>query len=217
MMSTLEGRLALILIDVQNSFVAGYWRSFLTDSEILPIKKTFEKCGKVLQNLPSDTPVLMTQCPFINGKDREFDPSVKDIVEERKYPVIYKYDTNIMDAEGIDQWMKSILDKQVQSLLIGGCTITSCVRVSSINLKRHFLSYPIEIVVDLSLCGARQSNYEKRCRFCMSQYMAHRDVLCGKCDQAGVELLSPVDKAVESMRASGVKVIESYDWENVEH
>lgn len=215
-MNTIKGRLALILIDIQNSFISGHWRSCLSDSEIIPIKNAFEKCGKVLQNLPADTPVLMTQCPFLDLEDRDFDPSVKSIVKERKYPVIYKYDTNIMDADGIDQWMKSILDKQIQTVLIGGCTTTSCVRVSSMNLKRHYLSYPVDFMVDLSLCGARQSNYVKRCRFCMSQYMAHRDVLCGKCDQAGEELLSPVDKTVESMRAIGVKVTESYEWENLQ-
>ena len=46
-------------------------------------------------------------------------------------------------------------------LVIGGCTITSCIRVSSTSIAYKFSSYGLDVVVDLSLCGARSDNYEK--------------------------------------------------------
>ncbi|XP_033745931.1 uncharacterized protein LOC117331355 [Pecten maximus] len=203
------GKLAVILIDVQHAFVLGSWSE---GRAINHIEESFEKCKKLVQSLSPAIPVLLTQCPFINPKDRAFHSSVKELFEERNYPVVNKYNTNILEADGAEFWVRSMLERQVDTIVIGGCTTTSCVRVSSMALCQNFKHDPVQFIVDLSLCGARDSNYIKRCKACMQLYMNTGETRnCDLCVSSS-GLTSPVDLAVECMSNAGVIVKEQFDW-----
>ncbi|XP_060078217.1 uncharacterized protein LOC132557713 [Ylistrum balloti] len=203
-------KLAVILIDVQQAFVSGSWSMGMA---VERIRESFGKCEKLIQSLSPTIPVLLTQCPFINPKDRAFHTSVKKIFKERNYPVVYKYGTNIMEADGAENWVESMLERQVDAVVLGGCTTTSCVRVSSSALVRNFKHAPVQFIVDLSLCGARDSNYIKRCKACMQIYMQTGETRnCELCVNSTEGLTSPVDMAVEYMLNAGVIVKEHFDW-----
>ena len=62
-------------------------------------------------------------------------------------------------------WLRSQVQLGVGVLVIGGCTTTSCVRVSSqqivAQLSKQELAGQVRVVVDLRLCGARCDNFEQ--------------------------------------------------------
>ena len=94
-------------------------------------------------------------------------------------------------------------------LVIGGCTTTSCVRVSSTRiagqLEEQGLS--MKVVVDLNLCGARKENFA---------LTAHYDpVLVGIYGREFCAGKSAVDLAIIQMKRAGVEVLEAsagWDW-----
>ena len=92
----------------------------------------------------------------------------------------------------------------VNFLIIGGCTTTSCVRVSSTEIASQLaeqgLAGKIRVVVDLNLCGARSENFEKT---------ADRDpVLVRIYGREFCQGKSAVDLAIVQMSRAGVEVIE---------
>ncbi|XP_069101270.1 uncharacterized protein [Argopecten irradians] len=203
------GKLAVILIDLQHSFVLGSWcRGVAVEN----IQKSFEECEKLVKSFLPNIPVLLTQCPFLNPQDRAFYSSVKGLFEERNYPVVYKYGTNIMEAEGAESWVRSMIERQVDTIVIGGCTTTSCVRVSSVALRRHFKHAPVQFIVDLTMCGARDDNYVKRCDACMEFYMFSGGTRNCELCVSSEDLTSPVELAKEYMSNAGVIVKEQFDW-----
>ena len=99
----------------------------------------------------------------------------------------------------------------INVLVIGGCTTTSCVRVSSTEIASQLKGEGlagIRVVVDLNLCGARSENYEKT---------ADRDpVLVRIYGREFCQGKSAVDLAIVQMQRAGVEVIErdagGWDW-----
>merc|ERR1712056_146208 len=101
------------------------------------------------------------------------------------------------------KWLRREAQQGLDVLVVGGCTTTSCVRVSSQEivrlLQRERLDQQVHVVVDLNLCGARRDNYEKNAE--QDPVLVHaygRDVCVGK---------SAVELAVVQMRQAGVEVI----------
>ena len=89
-------------------------------------------------------------------------------------------------------------------LVIGGCTTTSCVRVSSTEIAAQLdeqgLNGKLRLVVDLNLCGARSENFEKT---------ADQDpVLVRIYGREFCKDKSAVDLAIVQMRRAGVEVLE---------
>ena len=74
---------------------------------------------------------------------------------------------------------------------MGGCTLNSCIRVSSMETLAAFRDRGLEVIVDLSLCGARSGNYLNSPQF------------------GGV---SAVEAAMKQMSGEGVKVVEGVEW-----
>lgn len=206
---------ALILIDLQNSFIHGKWKNYFGDHDVVKIKSAFNRCMSLLQDLPPQIPVLLTQIPFDIPDDFEFYGDLKKIVRERHYRTIVKPCKSIMEAEGIEEWMQDIIKKKISSVMIGGCVTTSCIRVSSIDLFQRYQNVPDRptFIVDLNLCGARVQNYVLRCPLCMDKYLQEGcGRLCGQCESSGLPLESPVDRAVSDMKKSGLVVADNYDW-----
>ena len=89
-------------------------------------------------------------------------------------------------TNGFREWVAGLLADGKKVLIMGGCTLNSCVRVSSIDTMHFFQEQGLQVVVDLSISGARTSNYAPS-----SQYNG----------------LSAVESAIQQMRQSGVLVI----------
>ncbi|GAB1602748.1 uncharacterized protein LOC115232409 [Argonauta hians] len=206
---------ALILIDLQKSFVSGSWMKCFGEEDISNIKSSFDTCLSLLRYLPPDLPVLFTRVPFGREYDFQFYDEIDAIVAERKYKCIIKSDTNIMEADGINNWMDMIMRNKISSVVIGGCVTTSCIRNSSCHLVKHYknMNNAPNFIVDLNLCAARNQNYIPRCSLCMNKYLnGISDYFCGQCDTLGEDLKSPVDRAVSDMKNAGVIVVDKFDW-----
>ena len=207
----MERPIGLLLIDLQRAFVDGIWRAYLPDEEVEPIKKTFENCASLLGSGLRHVPLLMTRCPF------ELYDSLTSVVDKYQRYVI-KPGNSVMHAVGFRNWVENNLLKQgINTLVIGGCTTTSCVRVSSVQTQKAFVSKGLQVVVDLNLCGARKRNYVQRCPSCLELYMRFCDIDPSRnprcsCGGVGVEMVSPVDKAVQCMQDNNVDVVQTFDW-----
>lgn len=212
----MERPIGLLLIDLQRAFVDGIWRAYLPDEEVEPIKKTFENCASLLGSGLRHVPLLMTRCPF-EGSDFELYDSLTSVVDKYQRYVI-KPGNSVMHAVGFRNWIENNLLKQgINTLVIGGCTTTSCVRVSSVQTQKAFASKGLQVVVDLNLCGARKRNYVQRCPSCLELYMRFCDIDRSRnprcsCGGVGVEMVSPVDKAVQCMQDNNVDVVQTFDW-----
>lgn len=212
----MERPIGLLLIDLQRAFVDGIWRAYLPDEEVEPIKKTFENCASLLGSVLRHVPLLMTRCPF-EGSDFELYDSLTSVVDKYQRYVI-KPGNSVMHAVGFRNWVENNLLKQgINTLVIGGCTTTSCVRVSSVQTQKAFASKGLQVVVDLNLCGARKRNYVQRCPSCLELYMRFCDIEPSRnprcsCGGFGVEMVSPVDKAVQCMQDNNVDVVQTFDW-----
>ncbi|XP_019631913.1 PREDICTED: uncharacterized protein LOC109475623 isoform X5 [Branchiostoma belcheri] len=206
------GRIAVVLIDLQQSFTRGLWAACLGETKAEHIRQCFRRCADLLVKLKKDVPVLLSRCP-VGGYDLDWAEEVEEIVSAKAYPTVIKYDNNILDATGFAEWLGKMMRSGVSTLVVGGCTTTSCVRVSSSQIQRSFSNSGLQVVVDLSLCSARDSNYVPRCQACMDKYMMYgMDCTCDRCVTPGVPAVSPVDKAMEYMRESGVQVVQGFDW-----
>jgi nicotinamidase-related amidase len=62
-------------------------------------------------------------------------------------------------TNGFKQWVDHCMDHGKKTLVIGGCTLNRCVRISSIETLKKFQNKNLRVVVDLSLSGARIKNY----------------------------------------------------------
>jgi len=92
-------------------------------------------------------------------------------------------------TNGFREWISLCLDNGATSLVLGGCTLNSCVRVSAIETLEKFQD--LNVIVDLNLCGARMNNYKAS-----SEFNGH----------------SAVASAVTQMLAAGVKVVRKINW-----
>jgi hypothetical protein len=81
--------------------------------------------------------------------------------------------------------VEDLLARGKTRLILGGCTLNSCVRVSAVETRRLFADRGLRVVVDLGLCGSRLGNYAPSAEF------------------GG---LSSVESAVREMRVAGVRV-----------
>ena len=93
---------------------------------------------------------------------------------------------------GFKRWVGRCVDRGKKMLIMGGCTLNSCVRVSSIETQKKFKNSRVQVAVDLSMCGARAGNFIASSNF---------------------NGLSAVESAVKQMRGAGVLVAGRIDWD----
>jgi len=77
------------------------------------------------------------------------------------------------------------------TLVIGGCTLNSCVRISSLETLAFFKDMDLEVVVDVSICGARLRNFSPSAMY------------AGR---------SAVASTVQQMAAAGIRVVRRIEW-----
>eukprot|EP00929_Paragymnodinium_shiwhaense_P092170 TRINITY_DN52047_c0_g1_i1.p1 TRINITY_DN52047_c0_g1~~TRINITY_DN52047_c0_g1_i1.p1 ORF type:complete len:231 (-),score=48.93 TRINITY_DN52047_c0_g1_i1:149-841(-) len=210
--SRLKPKAALLLIDMQKAFTVGQWAShFGGEQQVTDIARACEEAGKLLESgrLPASTPILSTKCYLAGSLEEPF----VDILEPwlKDQPCIHKRTMDVTLNRRYEDWLRKIVEEHgVDVLVIGGCTTTSCVRVSSQRtmeiLPRLRLPREVRVVVDLSLCGARSDNYDKTADQDPVLLRAYGLERCmGK---------SAVDLAILQMRSAGVEVLEDgpYEW-----
>jgi nicotinamidase-related amidase len=190
----LSDRTALLLIDPQRSFTAGEWMRSMGPSgerESMPIRLAFVTCARLLEAVYHHVEVMFTRCPF-PPESYGWDERLEGILDAGQIYVIKPGNNVLMPpTNGFREWMDALIGNGITTLVMGGCTLNSCVRVSACAVRDAFPLEELEIVVDLSLCGARAGNYLNSPQF------------------GG---MSPVESAILQMKDAGVVVAESIEW-----
>jgi len=218
---------ALVLLDCQQSFIGGFWMAGVDPDEVQPLRLAFDRVAALLSKLSTDVRLLVTQCLFPTAYDFELYAPVNDALAARDTSTIkrvIKPGNSVLHARGATQWFDEFAANStdtVPTVVFGGCTLTSCVRVSALDLCERYSGDSsssrrrLNVCVDLNLCAARASNYIRRCRSCLTRYITVYGRRTEPCTcKSGVDLISPADKAVMDMRSAGVNVYDSFDWSN---
>jgi nicotinamidase-related amidase len=186
-------RTALLVIDPQRSFTGGSWMRSIGPNgkrEVAPIDQAFASCAHLLGQKRPAVETLFTRCPF-PPDSYDWDERMARILDPGQLYFVKPGNSVLWPStNGFRQWLDCLHQRGKDTLVMGGCTLNSCVRVSSIEtqqLQRHRL----QLVVDLSLCGARSGNYIRSSEF------------------GGV---SSVEAAVQEMVEAGVQVVPRLKW-----
>ncbi len=183
-----ETSTAVLIIDPQKSFTQGVWRESITDKEVKPVHIAFNNCAKFLKEHYGNLNIMFSRCPF-PPDSYTWDKSIKDILDEKQLYFIKPGNSILFPpTNGFTEW---ITKSRIATLILGGCTLNSCIRVSAVEIKRRFPD--LNIIVDLSLSGARASNYNSSIIF---------------------DGLSPVEAAIQEMKNVGVDVVGIDQQEN---
>lgn len=194
---------ALLLIDCQKAFLTGSWAQYFGLDQVGPIRQAFANTLSLLQQQDSlsDCAVMCTKC-YTEGEEADYDDTLRPLLAG--VPCIWKPSTDVTINPKFHEWFQKCLSMGVRTLVIGGCTTTSCVRVSSQSVREAYPDAGLRVVVDLSLCGAREDNY-----------LPNADQHPGLVRIYGLKACtgaSAVDLARRQMCANGVEVVDSFDW-----
>ncbi len=178
----------MLIIDPQRSFTNGVWKQSIGDDaaiDVKPIVSAFKNCSNILTSLYGQMEIMFSRCPFPPGS-YDWDDKLAAIIDRRQLYFIKPGNSILFPPfNGFKEWMVRCLAQGIRTLIIGGCTLNSCIRVSSIDTQQAFKNKHLQVVVDLSLCGARLRNY---------------------IPSSAYKGLSAVASAVSQMSASGVQV-----------
>ena len=185
---------ALLIIDPQKSFTQGVWMRSIgrqAQQDVAMLKLAFENSANLVNAFGGKKEVMFTRCPFPPGSygwDRRF----AEILDADQ-PYFIKPGNSVLfpPSNGFREQIERCLDNGIHTLVIGGCTLNSCVRVSSVEVQKYFQDR-LQVVADVSLCGARVSNY------------APSETFGG---------LSAVESAIRQMRDAGVRVVRYVAWQ----
>jgi hypothetical protein len=184
----------LLIIDPQRSFASGAWMRSMGpngDHEVMPIRLAFDHCARLLEAGYRRLETMFTRCPF-PPESYDWDERLGGILGDAQLYFV-KPGNSVMwpPTNGFAQWVEGLLARGKHTLVMGGCTLNSCLRVSASEAQQCFGDDGLRVVVDLSLCGARTRNYIKSPLF------------------GG---MSSVESAIRQMTASGVAVAERVEW-----
>lgn len=185
------GEAALFVIDPQTSFTEGVWMQSIGRTEVKPIKHAFQNCAHVVKEMRGQMEIMFSRCPFPPGS-YDWDAGLASVLDSRQSYFI-KPGNSILwpPTNGFRAWVDGLLARGKNHLVIGGCTLNSCVRVSAVEVQRAFSDKGLRTIVDLSLCGARLGNYVQSPEF---------------------HGLSSVDAAAREMASAGVRVVPRLSW-----
>jgi hypothetical protein len=136
--------------------------------------------------------IMFTRCPFPPGS-YDWDERLAGIIDSKQnYFIKPGNSVFYQPINGFKDWLEFCVSKGKGTLIIGGCTLNSCVRVSSIESANRLKNRNIRVVVDLSICGARLRNYLPS-----SLYQG----------------VSAVESAIRQMTAANVQVVRRVEWQ----
>lgn len=195
---------AILLIDFQRAFLDGQWARGYGLEEVQPIVTAAANTAEAFDRGWLDSvPAIYTRC-YLDPPDAE-PPDILDAALQ-PLPWVWKPSANVMEAEGFSDWIEAQMAGGVRTLVVGGCTTTSCVRVSSQAVQQVYAAGGLQVVVDLSLCGARAQNGDPRLAL-LDETLVE---LYGEEEVAG---RSAVELAVLQMSRAGVQVVPRHEWE----
>jgi len=185
---------ALLIIDPQRSFTSGTWKRSQGSNgelEVMPIQVAFDNCASLLKAVYHRVEVMFTRCPF-PPDSYDWDERFDGIIDPDQLYFIKPGNSVLLPASnGFREWVEAIIKRGRKTLVMGGCTLNSCLRVSALETLSSFRDEGLEVVVDLSICGARVSNYVNSAQF------------------GG---MSAVESALRDMSGEGVKVAQRVEW-----
>ncbi len=185
---------ALLIIDPQRSFTEGVWMRSIgagAATDVEPIVIAFNNIAKLLKYIYGRREIMFTRCPF-PPESYDWDDRLAGILD-RKQMYFIKPGNSVLfpPLNGYRDWLEFCITKGIGTLIIGGCTLNSCVRVSSIETANRFQRRNIRVIVDLSICGARLRNYLPS-----SSYKG----------------VSAVESAIRQMKAANVRVVRRVEY-----
>ncbi len=185
---------AVLFIDPQRSFTSGAWMRSIgskAEIEVKPIQLAFNNCAQFLNENYRYIETMFSRCPF-PPDSYGWDDRLTGIIDSRQLYFIKPGNSILFPStNGFRQWVESCINDGRKTLVMGGCTLNSCLRVSSIETQNLFNGDKLQVVVDLNLSGARTSNFMRS-----SMYGG----------------LSAVEYAVREMTAAGVTVVRRVEW-----
>jgi hypothetical protein len=186
--------IVLLIIDPQRSFTKGIWMKSIgsqAQEDIKAIESGFRNCAQLIRKYGNSIETMFSRCPF-PPYSYDWDDHFKGIID-KTHPYFIKPGNSIMfpPTNGYKAWIEGVLDKGKNQLVIGGCTLNSCVRVSAIETRKFFKNKNLRVIADLSICGARIGNYRRANMF------------------GG---LSSVESAIHEMIKSEVEVVRGIDY-----
>jgi len=185
---------ALLILDPQRSFTEGAWMHSIGyggEMDVIPIRSAFDNCSAFLTRYYGQMEIMFTRCPF-PADSYGWAGRISDILDRDQLYFIKPGNSVLFPhTNGFRQWVSRCMDHGKKTLIMGGCTLNSCVRVSSIETSKKFRNRNLQVVVDLSISGARIKNY-----------ISSR-VFNG---------LSAVESAVVQMLDEGIKVVRQIEW-----
>jgi nicotinamidase-related amidase len=159
---------AILIIDPQKSFTQGVWMESIganADIDVLPIRLAFDNCASLLQKFYRNMEIMFTRCPF-PPKSYPWDTYIGNLLDENQLYFIKPGNSVLFPpTNGFQEWIVQSIEKGLKKLVIGGCTLNSCVRVSAIETQQCFNEQSLQVIVDISLCGARLRNFEISSKF----------------------------------------------------
>ena len=185
---------ALLILDPQRAFTRGVWMQSIgpgAEADVKPINFAFRQCAKSLIQNYGQMPVMFTRCPF-PPDSYQWDDQLAGIIDGNQLYFIKPGNSVLFPpTNGFKEWVKNCIDRGRVNLVMGGCTLNSCVRVSAIETQQYFKHENLQVVVNINLCGARARNFKASMQF------------------GGI---SAIDSAVEQMLAAGVRVVNGVIW-----
>jgi len=180
---------AWLIIDPQRSFTKGAWMKsigYRGKKDIRMIELCFERCAKMLSMYRGDIEIMFSRCPF-PPDSYDWDEHFHGVIEKAQ-PYFIKPGNNIMfpPTNGFKPWVERFIKNGKTMLVMGGCTLNSCVRVSAVKTQKFFKKKNLQVIVDMSLSGARVGNYRQSAMF------------------GG---MSSVESAIVEMAENGVEVV----------
>jgi nicotinamidase-related amidase len=185
---------ALLIIDPQRSFTRGAWMQSIGDgaaADVELISTAFNNCAKILDQMYGGLEIMFTRCPF-PPESYDWDDCLAEIIDNKQLYFIKPGNSVLFPAyNGFREWMARCMENRKKTLVIGGCTLNSCVRVSAIDTLTHFKTRDLQVFVDLSICGARTRNFMP---------------------SAVYGGMSAVESAIHQMTEAGVRVVRQVEW-----
>jgi nicotinamidase-related amidase len=155
---------ALLIIDPQSSFTSGVWARSAgagAASDVQPLRLAFARCGQVMASAGSEVDVVLTRCPF-PPDSYDWDESVARALPTDQIYLVKPGNSALWPpTNGFAEWVDSLLARGKRTLVVAGCTLNSCVRVTAIETQHGFGERGLQVVVDLSACGARTTNFDR--------------------------------------------------------
>jgi nicotinamidase-related amidase len=159
---------AILIIDPQRSFTSGAWmRSIgsIGPLEVMPVRLAFENCARLLKTIYHRAEVMFTRCPF-PPESYDWDERFEGIIDAGQHYFIKPGNSVLQpSSNGFREWLEGVISRGKSTLVMGGCTLNSCMRVSAVETMKYFGNSGLDVIVDLSLCGARATNYANSAQF----------------------------------------------------